>query len=138
RLSLLHLASRAEPRAATACTRLRDRRAAAIARLALASVDLELVLHRSRPAVGTRIVTQRRTLPSNPRAERLLDRACEPFDVVVVERSCRRVRMDARAPEGLVYIDVPHPRERALVEERGLDRCASAREPLAEPRRSER
>ena len=41
------LTLRAEPGAAAAEPRLRDRRAAAVARLAAAPVDLELVLHRA-------------------------------------------------------------------------------------------
>ena len=45
--------------------------------------------------------------------------------------------MDARAPERLVDVDVPQAGERALVEQRGLDRRAPLREPLAEPRRGE-
>ena len=42
-----------------------------------------------------------------------------------------------RAPERLVDVDVPEAGERALVEERGLDRRATLREPLAETRRRE-
>ena len=45
--------------------------------------------------------------------------------------------MDLRAPEGLVHVDVPHSRERALVEERRLDRRTPPRETLAQPRRRE-
>jgi hypothetical protein len=37
----------------------------------------------------------------------------------------------------LVHVDVSHPRERALVEERRLDRRAPPRETLAEPSRGE-
>ena len=37
-------------------------------------------------------------------------------------------------PERLVDVDVPEPGERALVEQRRLERRAAAREPLAEAR----
>src|SRR5438874_10487182 len=46
-LSRERLARRTEPRAAATDARLRDRSAAAVARLAAAAVDLELVLHRA-------------------------------------------------------------------------------------------
>src|SRR3954468_5970356 len=49
--ALSRLAGRAEPRPAPAGARLRDRRAAAVARLALPPVDLELVLHAAARAV---------------------------------------------------------------------------------------
>ena len=59
--------------------------------------------------------------------------------LVAVDALRRAQRVDARAPQRLVDVDVPEAGERALVEERGLDRRAPLREPLAEPcRREER
>ena len=46
--------------------------------------------------------------------------------------------MHFRAPERLVDIDVPEPRDRALVEQRRLDRSAASLEPLREAARRER
>ena len=45
-----------------------------------------------------------------------------------LELARRAKRMDARPPERLVGVDVPDARERALVEQRRLDRRAAARE----------
>src|SRR3954471_4863651 len=45
--------------------------------------------------------------------------------------------MDARAPQGLVDVDVPQSRERSLVEERRLDRRLALRQSLAEARDGE-
>ena len=50
---LLQLAGRAVPGAAAGDAILLDRRAAAVARLAGAAVDLELVLHRARRPSGS-------------------------------------------------------------------------------------
>ena len=60
--------------------------------------------------------------------------AVQPPQLVAVEPGCGPERIEPRAPQRLVDVDVPHPRERALVEERRLERGAAARETLAEPR----
>ena len=54
-----------------------------------------------------------------------------------VELAGRAERVDARAPERLVGVDVPEPRDRALVEQRALDRRAAPCEPLRQPRGGE-
>jgi len=46
--------------------------------------------------------------------------------------------MDLRPPERLVDVDVPEPRHRSLIEQRGFDRCAAALESPREPARRER
>ena len=53
----------------------------------------------------------------------------EPTHLGGRQLSRRAQWMEPRAPERLVDVDVPHPGERALVEERGLDRSAPPREP---------
>ena len=90
------------PRPATAD--LLDRRAAAVARLAAAAVHLELVLHPARPAVGKRVVAERRALPCDPELERVADRA--------VERAApRSARGSApRAADGCGRARAPRPR----------------------------
>ena len=76
------LAARAEPGAATADARLRDRRSTAPARLAVAAVDAKLVLHRSRRAVGSGVVAQRRALALDARTQRGTDRTRDARDLV--------------------------------------------------------
>jgi hypothetical protein len=41
--------------------------------------------------------------------------------------------MNLRPPERFVDVDVPEPRDRSLIEEGRLDRCAPAFEPLRQP-----
>ena len=72
-----------------------------------------------------------------PGLERGADALVQPAQLVAVEALRRAQRMDARAPERLVDVDVPEAGERALVEERGLDRRAPLGEALAEPRSGE-
>src|SRR5450759_3093024 len=67
------LAARAEPGSAPGDSRLRDRAAAALARLSLASVDAELVLHRAGLAVRERVVAQRRSSVGDAQREYLAD-----------------------------------------------------------------
>jgi len=56
----------------------------------------------------------------------------EPAQLVAVDRLSRAPLVKARAPECLVDIDVPHAGERALVEERRLDRRAPLGQAVAE------
>jgi hypothetical protein len=71
-------------------------------------------------------------LPRESVLERCPDSAVEPSQLAAVEAGSRAERVEPRPPEGLVGIDVPHPRERALVEECSLERRAASREPFAE------
>jgi hypothetical protein len=76
-------------------------------------------------AVGLRVVPKRRALPRDAHAKRGADRTMEPHDLVGVQALRRTQRMDLRAPECLVDVDVPEPGNGALVEQGGLDRRAS-------------
>ena len=94
------------------------------------------MLHPARLAVRRRVVADGRALPREASLERAPHGAVETLDVLRVEITRRSQRMDARPPERLVDVDVPHSRNRSLVEERCLDRRAPPGEPLAErPRR---
>src|SRR5262249_44833211 len=64
--------------------------------------------------------------------ERRAHAVVEPPELVAVEALRRAQRMDARTPQRLVDVDVPHAGERALVEQRRLDRRAPATEALPE------
>jgi hypothetical protein len=52
----------------------------------------------------------------------------ECLEFGVVEFARRPERMEPRAPERLIGVDVPEPGEPALVEERRLDRSSASRE----------
>ena len=131
--SLCRLAGGTEPGRAAGDLRACDQRPAAVARLVPASVDAELVLHRASAAVGQAVVAERRSLPGEAVLERGADPAVQPPQLVAVEAGGRTQRVEPRAPQRLVDVDVPHPREGALIEERRLQRGAAARETLAEP-----
>src|SRR5829696_8538894 len=58
--------------------------------------------------------------------------------LVLREVARGRERVDPRAPQRLVGVDVPDPGDGALVEDRGLDGRASCREPLCQITGAER
>jgi hypothetical protein len=60
------------------------------------------------------------------------DAAMEASQLGAVEARRRAKRVQPRAPERLVDVDVPHPGKRPLVEERSLERGAAARQALPE------
>jgi len=61
----------------------------------------------------------------------------DPASTILVSRAGGAKRMDLSPPERFVDIDVPEPSHRSLVEQRSLDRCATAFESLCEPPRRE-
>jgi hypothetical protein len=61
------------------------------------------------------------------------DAPVQPPQLVPVEAGRRTQRIEPRSPERLVDVDVPHPRNRPLIEERRLERRAAAGETLAQP-----
>jgi hypothetical protein len=89
------------------------------------------VLHAAAPAVGRGIVAERGALPRDPRLERAPDGPVQAARLVGVELARRAEGMDPRPPERLVRVDVSHPGQRPLIEDRGLDGSFSACKPLA-------
>jgi len=83
------------------------------------------------------VIAERRTLTPDTCAERILHTACQALDLVRVQAARFPERMDTCPPEGFVRIDVPHPCDRALVEERRLDRGTPSRETFGEASRTE-
>ena len=105
---------------------LRHRAAAADARLTRAQVDQELVLHRAALAVGVPVVVDRGALPVDPALERLHDARVQALDLGAAQPARRPQRMDARAEQRLVGVDVPDAGHAALVEQERLHRSAAA------------
>src|SRR5687767_13956880 len=101
------LAARAVPGSAPGRARLGDRRAAALARLSLAAVHPELVLHPAPFSVGASVVAKRRALPTDAEPERLADARSQGGDFFLVELPRRLEGMDPRVPERLVGVYVP-------------------------------
>ena len=57
----------------------------------------------------------------------------ETAQLGAIEAGRAAKRIEPRAPQRLVDVDVPHPRERPLVEQRSLERGAATRQALPEP-----
>ena len=127
------LAPRTLPGAAPGDTDLVDRRPAALARLAPAAVDAELVLHAALAPSGLAVVAQRRALTRDPRVERLAHAPVKRLSSRRLERAGDPQRVEPRAPERLVGVDVPDAGDRALVEQRRLQRRPPAAQRLAQP-----
>src|SRR5262249_46738557 len=115
-----------------------DRRPAARARLSSAVVHAEALLSAPAAAVGPRVVAQACALAADAGAQRFANGAREPRELIGAQCACLAQRVELRAPERLVDVDVPEPRDDALVEQCGLQRRAPVREPLAEPLGRER
>jgi hypothetical protein len=103
-----------------------------------AAVDAKAVLHAPPSTVRGGIVAQAGALPLDAGFQDVLDRAGEARELTFFKRPCRTKWVELRAPERLVDVDVPEARDRSLIEERSLDRCAAAFKSLSEPRRRER
>ena len=82
-------------------------------RLAPAAVDEELVLERPADAVGVAEVVDRRAARREAGEQRLADRDGERVVLRALQRAGRAQRMDARAEQRLVGVDVPDARRRA-------------------------
>jgi hypothetical protein len=111
------LASRTETRTPTCDANLLDRCAAAVAGLANAAVDVELVLHAARLTTRVAVVAERRTLSFDPTAEGSSDPTPELGHLGGPKVAGKSKRMDPREPERFVRVDVPDAGGRALVEE---------------------
>src|SRR5262245_36767403 len=131
------LAVRAEPRPASTDDDPLDRPPAAVARLAEPAVDVELVLHRASVAVRRDVVAERRSLSLDSLAQDRPQRAVEPREPLLVELARGPERMDLRAPERLVRVDVPDAGDAPLVEEEGLDRRRATGGRRGQPRGGE-
>src|SRR5437867_2398939 len=116
------LASRAVERAAAADDGAHDGAPAVRARLAGAVVHLEFALHPTLAAARVDVVTARRAAETDAFTEDEPQRFAQPRDLIGAERSRRPQRVDARAPQRLDRVDVPHSGDAALVEQQRLDR----------------
>src|SRR4029077_2306339 len=132
------LAGRAVPRAATGGPDLVDRRSATRTRFSFPAVDAEAILHAATPSVRGRVVAETRALACDSRLERSLHGTGQSCALVAVARAREPERMDLRAPQRLVDIDVAESCHGALVEQGRLDRGAAPCQALGEAARGER
>ena len=116
------LALRAEITAAPCDNRTPDDRAAAVAALALAPVSPVVPLVFAGLAVGVKKIGNRRTSHHNRLFQEFLaahDAASLP--VLFFNDAPEARRMNLRAPEALVRIDIPHASQEALIQQQRLD-----------------
>ena len=132
------LAARAVRRRTPADEDANERRPATLARLSPAPVGLELILHRAVGAIGEGVVTEGRPLALDRLAQDAADRPVQARKLLAVEPAGDPERMQPAQPECLVDVDVAKAGDRALVEERRLERRPPPLEPLAEAGRGER
>jgi len=116
------LAARAVVGAARADDRPADLPAAAVAGLARAVVDDELVLHAALAAGAIPIRAQRRPMKPDGLPQDPSDRLVQPCDLLGLQRTGASEGVDPCAPQGLGRVDVPDARDAALVQQQGLDR----------------
>src|SRR6185436_4099404 len=83
-------------------------------------------------AVRLPVVAKGRALARDAHLERVANAGVHASDLCRGERAGLATRMELRAPQRLVGVDVPEPGDGALVEERGLERRASPDEAVAE------
>ena len=90
------------------------------------------MLHSSRPSVERPIVAEGRSLARDSGLERSADTAVEGADLARIELAGSLSRIESRPPKRLVGVDVSDPGEGSLIEQSGLDRSPSAREPFGQ------
>jgi hypothetical protein len=109
--------------AATSNDRTVNRCATTVARLAGALIDVQALLHLTIAIWGC-VVVNRRATSGNGLAQHADDRQVQRVNLSEAQRARRGERMNLRAPERLVGIDVAYPNDAALVEKEALNpRC---------------
>ena len=104
--------------------------------LALAIVDLKRVLEITEFARSLAVITQRRAACFNGCVQHRANRGNKPHGMIGRRAAfrCERGRLtlwrQMRAKQRLADIDIAKPRDNALVEQRGLQRCLLARASL--------
>jgi hypothetical protein len=112
--------------AATAHDRTVNRRAAAVAWLTGALVDIKALLHLA-VAIWCRVVVNRRAASGNGLAQHANDCTMQRFELHWAQFVGGGKGMDLRAPKRLVGIDVADPNDAALIEQETLDPCRTVR-----------
>jgi hypothetical protein len=108
--------------AATPNDRTVNRRTATVARLAGSLIDVKALLHLAIAIWGC-VVVDRRAASGNGLAQHADDREVQRINLSGAQRARRGERMDLRAPERLVGIDVADAHDAALVKKQALDAC---------------
>jgi len=79
-------------------------------------MDQELLLHRAAVPVGVAVVVDRGALLVDARLERLDDPGVQALEVGAAQAPGGPERVDARAKQPLVRVDVPDPGNAALIQ----------------------
>ncbi len=112
--------------AATPYDRAVNRCTTTVTRLAGALVNVKTLLHLTIAIWGC-VVVNRRATSGNGLAQHANDREVQRVNLSGAQRARRGQRMDLRAPERLVGIDVADPNDAALVKKKALDARSTMR-----------
>jgi hypothetical protein len=91
-----------------------------------ALVNVKALLHLAIAIWGC-VVVNRRAASGNGLAQHANDREVQRVNLSGAQHICRGERMDLRAPECLVGVDVADPNDAALIEEETLDASPTMR-----------
>lgn len=117
----LSLTTRAEMRASAADGGLLDRPATDGARLALAMVDIEVLLVVAGFARAVAVVAEGRAAVCDAFAQDLPDGFCQAPAILRAQAARRAARVNPCEEQGFVGVDVAEPGDAALIEQEGLD-----------------
>lgn len=99
--------------------------AAAKARLAGALIDAMARLKFSAIPFRVHVIGNRRTFHANRFVQNQADFFVQARDFIRREIGAEALRMNPRAPQGLIGVDIAHATERALIEQERLDAAAA-------------
>lgn len=105
---------------------LLDRPAAGGARLALAVVDVEVLLMVAGFARAVAVVAEGRAAVGDAIAQDLPDGFCQAPALCCAQAARSAARVDPCEEQGFVGVDVAEPGDAALIEQEGLDGLLSA------------
>jgi hypothetical protein len=112
--------------AATPYDRTLNCRTTTVARFAGALINIKTLLHLA-VAIWCGVVVDRRTAGGHRLTQHAYDRKVQRIELRWAQPVRRGERMDLRAPERLVGIDVADPNDASLIEQEALDPCCAVR-----------
>jgi hypothetical protein len=95
-------------------------------RLTRALINVEPLLHFAVP-IRCGVVVDRGAASVNRFAQHTHNRKVQRVELRWAQPICRGKRMDFRAPERLIGVDVADPNDAALIEQEALDPCCTVR-----------
>jgi hypothetical protein len=101
-------------------------RTAPMTRLASALIDIESLLHLA-ITIWCGVVVNRRATSGNSLTQHTNNRKVQRIELCWAKPVRRGKRMDLRAPERLIGVDVADAHDAALIKQKALDPCGTVR-----------